>query len=146
MFLQGNLPLETKESGTLLGRFWRGIWSWEDCFLIGRFKKKKKRRKEIGEFSFLETNLGLKGWYIYVRKEREEGSFFERRIFFSEEAATRIGGNRLRGEKERSTKKTSGGFLRIETSADFFYLTEVSIPRYVYCKFLLYSHYPFIMY
>ena len=32
MFLQGNLPLEFKESGTLLGRFWRGIRNWEDCF------------------------------------------------------------------------------------------------------------------
>ena len=24
-FLQGNLPLEFKEGGTLLGRFWRGV-------------------------------------------------------------------------------------------------------------------------
>ena len=24
MFLQGNLPLEFKEGGTLLGRFWKG--------------------------------------------------------------------------------------------------------------------------
>ena len=29
--------------------------------ICGRFKKKKRRRKEIGEFSFLETNLGLEG-------------------------------------------------------------------------------------
>ena len=28
----GNLPLEFKENGTLLGRFWRGIRNWEDCF------------------------------------------------------------------------------------------------------------------
>ena len=40
MFLQGNLPWEFKESGTLLGRFWRG----EDL-------KKGKGEKE-GEFSF----------------------------------------------------------------------------------------------
>ena len=31
---------------------------WEDFEYI---KKKKRRRKEIGEFSFLETNLGLEG-------------------------------------------------------------------------------------
>ena len=29
--------------------------------LIGRFKKKQKRRKEIDEFSFLEKKLGLEG-------------------------------------------------------------------------------------
>ena len=54
--LQGNLPLEFKEGGTLLGRFWRGIRNWEDCFWRGRLKKKekKKRRRERGEFSFRE--------------------------------------------------------------------------------------------
>ena len=34
MFLQGNLLLEFKEGGTLLGRFWRGIWNWEDLWKI----------------------------------------------------------------------------------------------------------------
>ena len=29
--------------------------------LIGRFKKRKRRRKEIREFSFLKTNLGIEG-------------------------------------------------------------------------------------
>ena len=32
--------------------------------LIGRFKKRKRRRKEIGEFSFWERNLGFEGKYI----------------------------------------------------------------------------------
>ena len=52
MFLQGNLPLEFKEGGTLLGRFWRGIWSWEDCFLIGRFKKEEKKKGNRRVFLF----------------------------------------------------------------------------------------------
>ena len=43
MFLQGNLPLEFKESGTLLGRFWRGIRNWEDCFWRRRLKKIRKQ-------------------------------------------------------------------------------------------------------
>ena len=74
MFLQGNLLLEFKEGGTLLGRFGRGIWNCEDCFWIGRFKKE---RRKIGEFSFLETNLGLEGWYIYRwEKEKRRGSTY----------------------------------------------------------------------
>ena len=32
-------------------------FEWEDF----KKKEKKRRRKEIGEFSFLETNLGLEG-------------------------------------------------------------------------------------
>ena len=55
MLLQGNLPLEFKESGTLHGRFFGGE------FEIGKRAFEKKKRKEIGEFSFLETNLGLGG-------------------------------------------------------------------------------------
>ena len=60
MFLQGNLPLEFKEGGTLLGRFWRGIWNWEDCFWIGGFKKRiseGRRKKEWpGKRGFFREN------------------------------------------------------------------------------------------
>ena len=45
MFLQGNLLLEFKEGGTLLGRFWRGIWNWEDCFWLEDLKKKEEKKK-----------------------------------------------------------------------------------------------------
>ena len=41
--------------------------------LIGRFKKRKRRRKEIGEFSFWERNLGLEGRYICEKRKRFEG-------------------------------------------------------------------------
>ena len=40
-------------------------------------KDKEKRREKIGDFSFLETNLGLEGWYIYIcekRKRKGRGS------------------------------------------------------------------------
>ena len=61
--------------GLSMEGFWRGIWNWEDGFWKrGLKKRKKKRRKEIGEFSFLETNLGLEGWYIYRwEKEKKKG-------------------------------------------------------------------------
>ena len=59
MFLQGNLPLEFKESGTLRGRFLEGNLKLRRWLLKGKIEKKKK--KEIGEFSFLETYLGLGG-------------------------------------------------------------------------------------
>ena len=75
-FLQGNLPLEFKESGTLLGKFWRGIWNWEDCFWLEDLKKRIRRKEErkIGDFVFFrKTNLGLEGWYIYVRKGKKRG-------------------------------------------------------------------------
>ena len=76
MFLQGNLPLEFKESGTLLGRFWRRIWNWEDCFWLEDLKKEKIRRKEIGKFSFFGNKFRSWGM-IYIgekRKRREEGA------------------------------------------------------------------------
>ena len=69
MLLQGNLPLEFKESGTLLGRFWRGIRNWEDCFWRRRLKKKRKqnilqegaailKKKEVGELRVRKTCIG----------------------------------------------------------------------------------------
>ena len=42
--------------------------------LIGRFKKRKRRRKEIGEFSFWERNLGLEGRYICEKKDFSRGA------------------------------------------------------------------------
>ena len=41
--------------------------------LSGRFKKRKRRRKEIGEFSFWERNLGLEGRYICEKKDFSGG-------------------------------------------------------------------------
>ena len=74
--MQGNLPWEFKESGTLLGRFWRG----EDL-------KKGKGEKE-GEFSFsarrfffgksgTEHALELEGGR---RRKRAKMGFFFRRF------------------------------------------------------------------
>ena len=60
--------------------------------LIGRFKKRKRRRKEIGEFSFWERNLGLEGKYIC-----------EKRIFLGGRAG--IGVWRGRIVVKRSTKE-----------------------------------------
>ena len=37
--------------------------------LIGRFKKRKRRRKEIREFSFLKTNLGIEGEIFFFREQ-----------------------------------------------------------------------------
>ena len=70
IFLQGNLPLEFKEGGTLLGRFWRGIWNWEDCFWLEDLKKEKRRRKEIGEFSFFGNKFRSWG-VIYIGEKRK---------------------------------------------------------------------------
>ena len=45
-------------------------------------KDKEKRREKIGDFSFLETNLGLEGWYIYMwekEKKKEEQHVLESR-------------------------------------------------------------------
>ena len=75
MFLQGNLPLEFKEGGTLLGRFWRGIWNWEDCFWLEDKKEKKRGNRRI--FLFLETNLGFLGGDIYMWEQmKERGNSF----------------------------------------------------------------------
>ena len=46
MFLQGNLLLEFKEGGILLGRFWRGIWNWEDCFWLEDLKKGREEERK----------------------------------------------------------------------------------------------------
>ena len=37
MLLQGNLPLEFKKCGTLLGRRFREVWNFEDLFWCGRY-------------------------------------------------------------------------------------------------------------
>ena len=43
-------------------------------------KKKKRRRKERGEFSFWETNLGLEGLsYKMGERRNEKGGFFEKK-------------------------------------------------------------------
>ena len=80
MLLQGNLPLEFKEGGTLLGRFWRGIWNWEDCFWLEDLKKeeKKKGNRRIFLFGNKFRSWGViyiceKGW----RKENSEDFFGE---------------------------------------------------------------------
>ena len=56
--------------------------------LIGRFKKKKRRRKERGEFSFWETNLGLEGLSYKMGEQKNErrGDFSLRKL------EVRIGG------------------------------------------------------
>ena len=75
IFLQGNLPLEFKEGGTLLGRFWRGIWNWEDCFWLEDLKKeeKKKGRRRI----FLFGNKFRSWGVIYIGEKRKRiGRFF----------------------------------------------------------------------
>ena len=43
--------------------------------LIGRFKKRKRRRKEIREFSFLKTNLGIEGEIFFFGAARIGGFF-----------------------------------------------------------------------
>ena len=54
-------------------------------------KKKKRRRKEGGEFSFWETNLGLEGLsYKMGERRNEKGGFFEKKhvLEFLEEGST----------------------------------------------------------
>ena len=114
MFLQGNLPLEFKEGGTLLGRFWRGIWNWEDCFWLEDLKKEKRRRKEIGKFSFLETNLGLEGWYIY-RWEKEKKRRGAARI------GVLVGRRRKIAGKEIFFKKTFSTHWRKERKKEAYF-------------------------
>ena len=45
MFLQENLPLEFKESGTLHGRFLEGNLKLGRLLLIERFKKREEKKK-----------------------------------------------------------------------------------------------------
>ena len=75
MFLQGNLPLEFKEDGTLLGRFWRGIWNWEDCFWLEDLKKEEKKKGNRRIFLFGNK---FKSWgVIYIGEKRKRiGRFF----------------------------------------------------------------------
>ena len=49
---------------------------------------------------------------------------------------------RLSREEEESTEKTSGKNLRIQKPVEIF-STEGSVSRYVYCRPLLDSDYPF---
>ena len=79
MFLQGNLPLEFKESGTLLRRFWRRIWSWENCFWLEDLKKEEKKKGERRIF-LLGTDLGLWGRRYICEKRNSEGGWFFRGI------------------------------------------------------------------
>ena len=51
-------------------------------------------------------------------------------IFFQREKKNTHWRKPFKRRRRKKHKKTSGDFLRIETSADFFiYLSEVSIPR-----------------
>ena len=43
MLLQGNLPLEFKESGTLLGRFWEEFENLRIVFWGEKLEKEEKR-------------------------------------------------------------------------------------------------------
>ena len=49
-------------------------------------------------------------------------------------------------KKKEAQKKDQWRFSEDRNQCRFFFLSEVSIPRYVYCRFLLHSHYPFVMY
>ena len=91
--------------------FWRGIWNWEDGFWKGRLKKRKrKRRKEIGEFSFLETKF--RSWRVIHRKRMEEkkwGGFF----------AEKHSGSRKRAIATKVVRVCSSMFLKLITYAWF---------------------------
>ena len=81
MLLQGNLPLEFKESETLLGRFWRG----EDL-------KKGKGEKEVG-FSFSARRFFLEKVGLKARI---------RRIFLGGAARIGVGiGKRKKGKRRK---------------------------------------------
>ena len=60
------------------------------------------------------------------------GSTHKKGIFFKRRQQHALEKKPFKRRRRKKHKKTSGDFLRIETSADFFiYLSEVSIPRIV---------------
>ena len=69
MFLQGNLLLEFKEGGTLLGRFGRGIWNCEDCFWLEDLKK--RREEEWNRKILFFGNKFRSWWMIYIGEKRK---------------------------------------------------------------------------
>ena len=105
-----------RKMGLSMEGFWRGIWNWEDGFWKrGLKKRKRKRRKEIGEFSFLETNLGLGGWYIYIGERMEEKGF---RGFFAEKHS----GSRKRAIATKVVWVRFSMFLKLITYAWFLHV------------------------
>ena len=120
MFLQGNLPLEFKQDGTLLGRFWRGIWNWEDCFWLEDLKKeeKKKGRRRI----FLFGNKFRSWGVIYIGEKRKRRGDF-------------LGGQSTRnfGKKQGTSNGDRGCHLIIKRGF------SLSLQRLVFYIVLLFS-------
>ena len=102
MLLQGNLPLEFKEGGTLLGRFWRGIQNWEDCFWLEDLKKKEEKKKGKRRIFHFGNRFSFRERRIYTWERKEKKSFFLRGEILS--GAARIGGF-FCGEAQQSRKK-----------------------------------------
>ena len=87
--------------------------------------KKKKERKEMrkGSRIFLFSKM-VSFWKVGLAARMKERFFLRKRGTHWRK--------RFKRRRRKKHKKTSGDFLRIETSADFFiYLSEVSIPRIV---------------
>ena len=82
-------------------------------------KERKERRKGSRIFLFSKMVSFCK---VGLAARIEKGIFFKKTRGMHWR-------KRLKRRRRRKHKKTSGDFLRIETSADFFYLSEVSIPR-----------------
>ena len=83
MFLQGNLPLEFKESGTLRGRFLEGNLKLRRWLLKGKIEKKKEEKKKGNRRIFLFGNK-FRSWRVIHIYRRKDGGKAIRRIFCGE--------------------------------------------------------------
>ena len=114
MLLQGNLPLEFKENGTLHGRFLEGNLKLRRWLLKERIEKKKKEKKKGNRRIFLFGNK-FRSWRVIHIYRRKDGGKGIQRIFC--------------GEAQRKQEKSNCNQGRLSTFLDVletYYLCLIS--------------------
>ena len=104
MLLQGNLPLEFKENGTLHGRFLEGNLKLRRWLLKERIEKKKKEKKKGNRRIFLFGNK-FRSWRVIHIYRRKDGGKGIQRIFCGEA--------QRKQEKSNCNQGRSGMFLDV---------------------------------